>query len=109
MPNIFWSGLYISAFWISVIVFFYSAHNIDILNLSNFTSLDCYVDKKHEPWEVFPDGQVLMVGHKRYLAVSREQRNSNDRYFGVKTYGFEIEIPVANKAWKKTECPMAWR
>ena len=75
---------------------------------ANFVSLDCYMDREHEPWELWPDGQVLMVGHKRYLAVSREQRNSNDRYNGIKTYGFEIEIPIADKAWKKTECPRSW-
>ena len=75
---------------------------------ANFVSGECYVDRVHEPWELWPDGQVLMVGHKHYLAVSREQRNSQDRYSGYKTYGFEVEIKVADKVWNKTWCPQSW-
>ena len=107
--NLFWSGLFVFAFWGSVGLFFYTVHNLGNVNKPPFNALECYVDREHEPWEVFPDGQILQVGRERYLAVNREQRNTNDRYSGYKVYGFEIEIPVANKVWKKTECPMAWR
>lgn len=75
-----------------------------------FRAMECYmVTEGHEPWYTSADGQILQVGNFKYLAVTREQRNSNDRYDGYKTYGFEIDIAVADRAWAKLPCPGGWK
>lgn len=84
-------------------------HQPPPLPIPTFRAGECYIAKNHEPWQVYPDGQVLQVGHRLYLLVSREQRNSKDRYNGNKTYGFEIAIQDADAVYQQTECPLAWR
>ena len=77
--------------------------------VAQFAELDCYIIKdEFEPWHTVADGQVLHVGNRKYLAVTREQRNSNLRYDGYRTYGFEVNIVDADKAWQKTVCPQVW-
>ena len=73
-----------------------------------FAAGDCFTSHDHEPWEAYVDGQVLQVGKRHYLAVTRIQRNSNDRYDGNREYGYMVTMD-ATQDWVKVPCPKGWK
>ena len=75
--------------------------------LPTFAVGDCFKTHDHEPWEAYVDGQVLQVGKRHYLAVTRVQRNSNDRYDGNREYGYMVTMD-ATRDWVKVPCPKGW-
>ena len=86
-----------------------SVHQEALPHIPLFTAMDCYVENRdREPWEVYPDGQVLQVGVRKYLAVNRDQRITQDRYSGYKVYGFEMEMDAFERTYKPVMCPATW-
>ena len=87
---------------------FYLELSSQTLPVPQLRAGDCFIHRHYEPWQVYPDGQVLKVGRRLYLMVNRTQRNSQDRYNGNKVYGFETPIAEADRQYQRLECPQSW-
>ena len=77
-----------------------------------YVQFDCYQDQRQrEPWELYPDGQVLQVGNWHYLVEVREVINSpkKPRYDGNQAFGFMVKIEDFDRRTVKTECPRGWK
>lgn len=80
------------------------------LPVPKYVQYDCWEDvRPREPWELYPDGRILVVGNWAYLVETREALNSNDKYHGAKAYGSMVAIRTFDQHTRKVPCPGRWK
>ena len=73
-----------------------------------FSQGDCFVHNgRLEPWEPWVEGQIMVVGYRKYLVMSSDAR-LKDRYDGRYT-GVEIPKEIFEELYHKVDCPKTWR
>ena len=77
-----------------------------------YSQHDCWVENRtREPWELYPDGQVLHVGNRHYLVAPRELiiSKAKPKYDGGAVFESMVEITSFDQHTAKVPCPGKWK
>lgn len=80
--------------------------------IPHYVQGECWQEQRHrEPWELYPDGQVLQVGNWHYLVAPRELIISKHkpRYDGGAVFESMVEIAAFDQHTVKVPCPGKWK